>query len=223
MLFQPGTPSKWFDQAVESAIPQPCFLHILHHTDSIGSGRAKGFALGTSPFVGCLDPDDYLLPGAVQACVAALEADPKAVGAFTDEIWIDDADGALIGHGHSTGTGAWDKARQMTQVSYGRHLAIMRREHVTRYLHDIADIDRLSEWVLRGLITQHGHWVHVEMDGYAHRIHDGNTGKTTTAAQIKAAYAKVLPVLQPKKAVERSRYSSAAKQAYFRKVYGCCG
>ena len=108
-------------------------------------------------------------------------------------------DGVKVGTGESTGTGAWCPTRQLTRISYARHLVVMRRAVVMPYLPIMAQHARLSEYVLRGLAVQHGPWLHIEHDGYVHREHDGNDSKVTpaTAEQVKAAVLRVRPILAP--------------------------
>lgn len=172
-------------------------VHVIPNTDSVGSGRVLGFATGSAEFVAWLDSDDWLLPGAVESCLEVLVQRPDAVGAFTDEVRM--RDGVKVGAGESTGTGAWCPTRQLTRISYARHLVVMRRAVVMPYLPIMAQHARLSEYVLRGLAVQHGPWLHVERDGYVHREHDGNVSKVTptTPEQVKAAVLRVRPILAP--------------------------
>lgn len=59
--------------------PFPVAVHVLEgEVGHIGRGRAKGYALGTFPYVTCVDCDDYLLPGAFANMAAALEGEPAA-------------------------------------------------------------------------------------------------------------------------------------------------
>lgn len=189
---------EWLDQAVASCDGQPVALHLIsNEIGTIGEGRAIGLAEGSAEFVGWLDDDDWLLPGAVESCLAALADHSTAVGAFTDELRY--RDGVQVGIGEGNGTGPWCLTRQLTRISYARHLVVMRRTAVMPFLPIIAQHDKLSEYVLRGLIVQHGAWMHVERDGYVHRQHDENTAtyNPTTPEQVKAAVHRVRPVLMP--------------------------
>lgn len=172
-------------------------VHVIPNGSHIDQGRARGFATGSADFVSLLDSDDWLLPGAVDSCLEALALRPEAVGAFTDEVRM--RDGVQVGVGDSTGTGPWNPTRQLTQISYARHLMVMRRAVVMPYLAELARWPRLGVYVLRGLAVQHGPWIHVERDGYVHREHDGNESKITptTPDQVKAAVNRVRPMLFP--------------------------
>ncbi len=196
----------WLEQAVDSCAGQPVTLHLIDNSiGTIGQGRVAGLAEGTAEFVGWLDDDDWLLPGAVDSCLEALADHPEAVGAFTDELRY--CDGIQVGVGEGNGTGPWSPELQLTRISYARHLVVMRRSVVTPFLPIMAQHDKLSEYTLRGLMVQHGSWIHVERDGYVHRQHDENnaTYNPTTPEQVKAAVNRVRPVLMPLILAARNR------------------
>lgn len=190
--------TDWLEQALASCEGQAATPHLIDNENgTIGEGRAIGLAKGTADYVGWLDDDDWLLPGAVESCLDALTNHPEAVGAFTDELRY--RDGVQIGVGEGNGTGPWSPELQLSRISYARHLVVMRRSAVMPYLPAIARCVKLSEYVLRGLIAQHGPWIHVERDGYVHRQHDENiaTVAPTTSEHVLAAVNHVRPVLMP--------------------------
>ena len=201
ILTHAGTNPDWLDQALASCKGQPVNVHVIPNGSHIDQGRARGFATGSADFVGILDSDDWLLPGAVESCLEALANRPDAVGAFTDEVRM--RDGVQVGVGESTGTGPWCPTRQLTRISYARHLMVMRRAIVMPLLPVMSQHARLSEYVLRGLAVQQGPWIHVERDGYVHREHDGNVSKVTptTDGQVRAAVLRVKPFLFPTRPV----------------------
>jgi hypothetical protein len=197
ILTHAGTNPDWLDQALASCQGQPVNVHVIPNTDSVGSGRVLGFSQGHAEWVAWLDSDDWLLPNAVESCLDALAHRPDAVGAFTDEVRM--RDGVQVGTGDSTGTGPWCPTRQLTRISYARHLVVMRRAIVMPLLPIMSQHARLSEYVLRGLAVQYGPWLHVERDGYVHREHDSNVSKIrpTTREQARAAVLRVRPILCP--------------------------
>jgi hypothetical protein len=84
---------EWFAQCIASikcAIDQATFLVVLHVVQGdvghIGSGRARGYAMGEQPYVTCADDDDYVLPNAFQAMHDALRSKPEAI--FTPEMTL---------------------------------------------------------------------------------------------------------------------------------------
>lgn len=78
---------EWLAQMVQSLAGEPVSLHIVRgEFGHIGRGRAEGFSRGSNPYVAYVDPDDWVLPGAFSACLAALEADPKLDAAWSDYV-----------------------------------------------------------------------------------------------------------------------------------------
>lgn len=74
VLTYSGTRADWLAQCLASLEGQPCAAHIVIGVEGhVGAGRAKGFALGEHEFVAYVDSDDYLLPGALDACLLALD------------------------------------------------------------------------------------------------------------------------------------------------------
>jgi glycosyltransferase involved in cell wall biosynthesis len=63
----------------------------------------KGFARATGAYLGFLNSDDTLLPGAVSRLVAALERAPDALVAYGDVVMVDERDGTT----RRTGPGEW--------------------------------------------------------------------------------------------------------------------
>jgi glycosyltransferase involved in cell wall biosynthesis len=51
----------------------------------------RGFARATGEYLGWLNSDDVLLPGAISAVVAELEADPELLLAYGDNVFVDEA------------------------------------------------------------------------------------------------------------------------------------
>jgi hypothetical protein len=95
--------------AVERA-PFPVQVHVLAgEVGHIGRGRARGYALGTFPYVTCVDCDDYLLPDAFSNMADALKQYPSAV--FTPER-------VLTSNG------------ELTPGLDRHHLMVLKREHL---------------------------------------------------------------------------------------------
>lgn len=74
ILTHEGTRQDWLEQALASTEGQSVEVHIVDNTGcSVGQGRSKGYQLGVHEYVAYLDSDDYLLPGAIEACMRGLE------------------------------------------------------------------------------------------------------------------------------------------------------
>ena len=176
ILTLPGRES-WLQDSLTSLSQQPCDVHVCPGIlGATGQARYEAFELGRSPYVGYVDDDDLVEPGAVQACLDALERHPEAVGAFTDEILIDSA-GETIGQGFSTGR-EWTPKRHLGSLMFVHHLWIGRREIVEKYRHVMRDMPIGAHWALTCLMALDGPWIHLPIVGYRWRIHPHGSHQT---------------------------------------------
>ena len=101
VLTHSGTRQEWLRQCITSLDGQPCTVHIVQGVEgSVGAGRAIGYAMGDHEFVGYVDSDDYVLPGALARCLGALRTHRAVVTAE----WVEYPDGSrhpYPKHGHS--------------------------------------------------------------------------------------------------------------------------
>ena len=75
VLTHEGTRQDWLDQCLASLEDQPVNVFVVDNAGrSVGEGRARGYAMGLSPFVAYVDSDDYVLPGCFGACLEGLRA-----------------------------------------------------------------------------------------------------------------------------------------------------
>lgn len=196
ILSLPSRRGGQLDRAIASTDGQGARVTVwpVDEGSSIGARRAAALAAATAEYVAYLDDDDHLLPGAVAACLDTLAAHPRAVGAFTDEV-IQTEDGTTR-PGAATGTGPWSPLHQLITPRYGRHLAVIRRAAVLPHLAEMSQWPTLSEYVLRGLVTDSGPWIHVEHLGYVLHDHPGPRGHhQTTPALLSRATRLIAPVL----------------------------
>ncbi len=69
-----GTRPDWLEQCVKSIEAEGLTVHVTRGVEgNVGAGREQAYRLGSSEFVGYVDSDDYLLPGAGEACLRGLE------------------------------------------------------------------------------------------------------------------------------------------------------
>lgn len=150
VLTHSGTRDDWLEQCLSSMRDQPCTVHVVSGEEGhIGQGRAAGFSLGEHPYVGYVDSDDYVLPGAMAACLSALT---HHAAVCTDEI-------ATVGD------------VEVAQHSL-HHLYVARREAVLPLLPSIAQLNHHPEAVLR----YHLRPARVKMLGYVWRL-DGTQSR----------------------------------------------
>ncbi|EWS77238.1 glycosyltransferase family 2 protein [Xylella taiwanensis] len=86
ILTLPDTPVAWVQQrraAIAAAVAQAGYRVVIHELPGIighiGRGRARGYRLGTQPYVTYIDDDDVVLPGAFTALGPALHAGHEAI------------------------------------------------------------------------------------------------------------------------------------------------
>lgn len=194
VLLLPKTNPVWWSECLNSLRDEPVNLHLVDGVvGHIGRGRSKGFGLGNAPFVSCVDPDDLVIPGAFAACMEALEAHPEACGAYTDQLIID-PEGQVIKPGIWSGM-AWNPLLQL-EPKYLHPVYVMRRCFVKKYLLELGRWPNMAEFVLKGLITAHGPWIHVDRFGYKWRMSKNAAHKRQSIMHVYAARWRVIPTLQ---------------------------
>lgn len=194
MLLLPATDTGLWRECLESLRDEPVNIHLADGIPGhIGKARYGGFLKGTSPYVSCVDPDDLVIPGAFSACLEALEAQPEACGAYTDELIIDRG-GKIIKPG-SWSNIPWNPLLQL-EPRYLHHVYVMRRHLVERYYLELLRWPSMPEYILKCLLAAHGPWVHVNRFGYKWRMGKGATHSKVSPSTICAARWRVIPVLQ---------------------------
>jgi len=169
---------EWLEQAVASVAGHPVNLRVIDNNGrTTGEGRAQAYRDSTAEFVACLDDDDVLLSGAIESCIAALDANPAAIGAYTDALYIDES-GQVLGPDISTGSGPWCIERNLTGAGHTEHIAVMRRSAVLPFLDELESYPSMEQYFLHGMLATVGDWIHVEQPGYCFRLHSNNTHNT---------------------------------------------
>lgn len=86
IIVSPHTPAEWLDRCFETvsaavdAAGFPVDVHIAPFFEGhIGKSRAAGYAMGDSPYVTCVDDDDWLEPDAFACLREAMESGAKAI------------------------------------------------------------------------------------------------------------------------------------------------
>ena len=161
VLTHEGTRQDWLTQCLASLDGQPVNVVVIDNTGrSVGEGRARGYAMGLSPFVAYVDSDDYVLPGCFDACLESLGRHHAVV---TMEI-VEYPDGSR-----------YPFARP------GHAVAVYRRENVTPWLEAMARSPHTADARMRGLMKP----VQLPNVGYVWRVHPGGDHHKTN----KAAFA----------------------------------
>lgn len=166
VLLYSGKPD-WAALCLDSLASEPCAIHIVHggYDGHIGAARAHAFQLGCAEYVTWADDDDWVEPGAMAQCIEYLDRHPECVGVYTDYYAIDE-DGKMIKEHPQN---AWNPLRQLCSLTEVLHLHVMRRAPVMQYLDELKNWPTFEEYVLLGLLSQHGDWHHIPTMGYAKR------------------------------------------------------
>ena len=161
VLTHEGTSPQWLEQALASLEGQDATVHVVNnHGLSVGAGRARGYQLGAHPYVSYLDSDDYLLPGTIEACIAAL-AHHRCV--VTQEL-VEYPDG-----------NRYPFPRQ------GHAMTVYRREDVRPWLERLAKSPHCADGWLRQILQPH-QLAHV---GYVWRVHPAGDHYQVTPETIQ--------------------------------------
>lgn len=159
----------WLDELLADLKDQPVNLHFPDCVEAnVGASRAAGFAMGTAEFVSFADPDDRILPGAVDACIAALDADPELGVAFTGEQIVT----ALLDPAKHPATQPYDRRSHRYSPAHVHGLIVMRRALVEPWLDQLAAYRVVPEWFLTLAISQSSNLARVPMIGRLWRFHD---------------------------------------------------
>lgn len=195
-----ATRPDWWRVCLESAqAAEAAGLVTLHVVDApgenIGANRAAAFRLGNQPFVACLDNDDVLVPEGIPPLLDALKSRPYVCGVYSDRHQID-AEGKIL---FKLPRGAWSAVNQICGQDYPHMLAVYRRAAVMPHLDTISTFPTYSDFVLAGLATQSGPWLHVPTLAYQRREKEyyQNHVRRIDPETTRRARALVIPALKP--------------------------
>lgn len=175
VLCTPGR-ELWRALLLADLAAAPCHVHLVPGCDDssqLGAARADAFRLGRTPYVALADDDDRVLAGAIEVCLDALRAHPRAVGAYTSEEQIDEAGAVTERPTPAEIAAPWSLSRHLADPTYLHHLWVARRSAVQRHAPEAARYPCRATWALTALMSRDGPWVHVPMVGYQWRLHDG--------------------------------------------------
>lgn len=189
----------WFDQCMVSLDDEPCITHVIEggFDGHIGAARAHAFTLGDAEYVSWTDDDDWVIPGAMNACLSYLDEHPDCVGVYTDYYIIDEG-GEIIEECRKK---PWNPRAQLCRLTEVLHLHVMRRAAVMLYLDELKNWPTYEEYVLLGLLAAHGYWHHIPIIGYAKRKRPRTVSsmRLATKGLWPAAVRRVVPTLMEAK------------------------
>ncbi len=185
--------AAWLEQCLASLENEPTNILLVHDDgDNVGAARAAAHAQGNAPFLSFVDDDDWVMPGAFAACLAALHADPALVGAYTDFADVDCESGAVL---NAYTKRPWTARSQLLRPFEVLHVHVYRRAPAMKYLAEMARWKTLEESLLMGLLVQDGDWRKLDLDGYRKRLHNRGAGSRVTPALLRDLTRRLAPIL----------------------------
>lgn len=182
----------WLEQCLASLEGEPTNVLLVDSaSDHVGALRASAMREGRAPLLSFVDDDDWVMPGAFDACVSALE-DDALVGVYTDLADVDPETQRVIGR---TRKAPWAPRRQLLRPFEVLHLHVFRRAAALRFLDEISQWPTAEEAMLVGLLVQCGAWRKLDVDGYRKRLHGEGAGARITRDMLRRLTARLSPVL----------------------------
>lgn len=161
VLTYSGTRLDWLSTCLRSLADQPCRVHVVQGVEGdVGAGRAHAYTLGEHEFVSYVDSDDYVLPGALAACLEALQTH-RAVVTRERRLWGSMFDSSTLG---------------------GHHLTVYRREDVLPHLGDMRQLPYHCDRLLTHRLAP----TQLDMVGYVWRMHECQGHRLATPEHDKA-------------------------------------
>lgn len=181
-----GHDEPWLTDCVNSLMREDVNIWFVPKIEGdTAAAREAGFRKGSAPYVSFVDPDDLVVPGVFERCVAALDQHWEWVGCYTDESLIT-ADGDFLMHGWSIDPRPFEAMGYRHELMQGiHHLRVLRRSIVERCLP--LKTKRMPEPVLMHEMRKYGELGHIPIVGYHWRIHKANTFFTYTADELNEA------------------------------------
>ena len=163
IISNPATPETWLRKALYS-IPDICTTHLIPMEDrGVAENRIIGFQKGSHPYVSYVDDDDYVLPGAFEACLEFLENNPDYAAVSTWEYALDGMDLREIRVPVTANLNPWAAMH---------HLAVFRREAVLEHLESLHTFVHPERALVRAMDDAGLKAAKLDILGYVWRQHN---------------------------------------------------
>ncbi len=189
VLVMGDTNPDWFAECIESLISENVTIHLTDgYAGDLGNGRADGYDQGDGEYVSYVDPDDLILPGAVDDCVELLNANPTAAAAYTLSDTINSAGDTVKGIPSLAMYRAVNKTSRYPAWTRAHPLIVYRRSVMEKILPEIREQEHLwaDRWTI-AFARRHGEFLCTETVGYCWRRHADQTHRTTLRETRKGA------------------------------------
>lgn len=171
----PFSNPRWVDELLADLREQPVNLHLPPCVEgNVGAARAAGFAMGSAEYVSFADHDDRILPGAVSACIEALDADASLGAVFTGEQVVN----AELEPIRGADVSPYRRDLHLSTPSHVHGLIVMRRALVAPLLDDLPLLRAIPEWWITLSIAKAAGLARVPMVGRLWRWHHKQATRT---------------------------------------------
>jgi len=178
VLTLPSTFEPWRRLLAADLACQPCNVHWVDGVPGhIGAARWRGLTAGSAPYVAFADPDDRVLPGALDACLGALIADQSAVVACTAEQRID-MGGNRVG---MPDLAPFSHRALVRSPQHLHHIIVARRAPALIAADRVRHLRRGFNWAWTMVLAQMGGAIRLPIVGYEWRVHAGGFHRTPGA------------------------------------------
>lgn len=160
---------------------EPRVRWISRPNGGIGFASNQAIEFSRAPYIGQLDSDDMLKPGAVRRLVEELDTDPMLACVYGSCERVD-AEGKLIGPEYSWKTFSRQK---MMITSITHHFRMFRRQAWMRTTRFREDITNAVDYDIFLKMSEVGPFKHVDEVLYQRRWHGENTSKLNEGKQTK--------------------------------------
>lgn len=154
--------------SVQLNLPKNAKHIIVNCTSAAELDQARWESLNLAEYVCFVDDDDLVYNNSIQHCLDALESNPNAGVAFTNELRIDTEDNILY---EQERTIQYEDASENAQCIH--HLCMIRTNLVKPEFKQLGlNLGIGSEWLMKaGTALNHGA-IHLPIRGYGWRKHD---------------------------------------------------
>lgn len=172
---------EWFEESkasVERSLASVAHLvdakhHVIYcpSVEELQAYRWKATEL--ADFIVFVDDDDYIIDDALFQCVNALLDNPEAAVAFTNERYID-SDGNTMENPHPE-----QRVLTYSDMAFAaqtcHHLCLIRTSMIDKHAKHLSEaLGWGGEWMLKASAGIRRGAIHIDMDGYAWRRHQGS-------------------------------------------------
>lgn len=194
ILHMPNENPVWWEICKNSLANEPVNIYNVMGTyGDLRDSRTRGFNEGTAEYVSFVDPDDSIIPGVFEKCIAALDANPGICGVYTLSNIIKWVNGKDVITSQIHPYRPWKRARSPMLLEI-HQLVVMRRELLIPTINEhYLNIPKMlpTELWMYWALAQRAPWLALDLVGYNWRdnpygVHHSKTPEIT--ADIDRTY-----------------------------------